>query len=183
VVTPPGRKAKPSSWEPLIPDRVVKSPSWMTTLTNPPRGSTKCVADEGRHVTSIRRADRMPKAFSSTNEVKWTKYVLRWIWTIDLLIFNQSHLPLSYQDMLKDKFPLSIGGFRYALRTAHSSTSVALPRTKRRAPRFRSDIFDIPLVSVMIIIYRCAALVFRFYYLTTLIKWMILKILFIRFFG
>ena len=24
--------------------------------------------------------------------------VLRWIWTIDLLIFNQSHLPLSYQD-------------------------------------------------------------------------------------
>lgn len=181
----------PSSWEPLIPDRVVKSPSWMTTLTNPPRGSTKCVADEGRHVTSIRRADRMPKAFSSTNEVKWTKYVLRWIWTIDLLIFNQSHLPLSYQDMLKDKFPLSIGGFRYALRTAWNisgSTSYGRPtppqgRTKRRAPRFRSDIFDIPLVSVMIIIYRCAALVFRFYYLTTLIKWMILKILFIRFFG
>ena len=26
--------------------------------------------------------------------------VLRWIWTIDLLIFNQSHLPLSYQDFL-----------------------------------------------------------------------------------
>jgi len=93
--------------------------------------------------------------------------------------------------MLKDKFPLSIGGFRYALRTAWNisgSTSYGRPtppqgRTKRRAPRFRSDIFDIPLVSVMIIIYRCAALVFQLYYLTTLIKWMILKILFIRFFG
>ena len=28
--------------------------------------------------------------------------VLRWIWTIDLLIFNQSHLPLSYQDDIEE---------------------------------------------------------------------------------
>lgn len=28
--------------------------------------------------------------------------VLGWIWTIDLLIFSQSHLPLSYQDILHE---------------------------------------------------------------------------------
>ena len=60
------------------------------------------------------------------------KYVLRWIWTIDLLIFNQSHLPLSYQDIKLEYFVLRSDT---SLPTKHNESEPSVPNTKRRGPR------------------------------------------------
>ena len=76
----------------------------------------------------------------SATPPKWSlkldsECVLRWIWTIDLLIFNQSHLPLSYQDIKLEYFVLRSDT---SLPTKHNESLTREHKEKGTKERYRT---------------------------------------------